>query len=97
MTARGCREAAPKLLEVKYCIYNVYEVPEKAERKVAYADKDELERRIVTRYHSDKAVENVPVSGKRMQASMSQEQSNYSLRDSKAHQRQRSQSQEDKV
>lgn len=76
---------------------NVYEVPEKAERKVAYADKDELERRIVTRYHSDKAVENVPVSGKRTQASMSQEQSNYSLRDSKAHQRQRSQSQEDKV
>lgn len=76
---------------------NVYEVPEKAERKVAYADKDELERRIVTRYHSDKAVENVPVSDKRTQASMSQQQSNYSLRDSKACQRQRSQSQEDKV
>ncbi|WP_326974695.1 VirD4-like conjugal transfer protein, CD1115 family [Caproicibacter sp. BJN0012] len=75
----------------------VYEVSEKAERKVAYADKDELERRIVTRYHSDKAVENVPVSDKRTQASMSQQQSNYSLRDSKAHQRQRSQSQEDKV
>ncbi len=74
---------------------NVYEVPEKAERKVVYADKDELERRIVTRYHSDKAVENVPVSDKRTQASMSQQQSNYSLRDSKA--RQRSQSQEDKV
>lgn len=76
---------------------NVYEVPEKAERKVAYADKDELERRIVTRYHSDKAVENVPVSDKRTQTSMSQQQSNYSLRDSKARQRQRSQSQEDKV
>lgn len=76
---------------------NVYEVQEKAERKVAYADKDELERRIVTRYHCDKAAENVPVSDKRTQASMSQEQSNYSLRDSKAHQRQRSQSQEDKV
>ena len=76
---------------------NVYEVPEKAERKVAYADKDELERRIVTRYHSDKAVENVPVSDKRTQASMSQQQSNYSLRDSKARQRQRSQAQEDKV
>ena len=76
---------------------NVYEVPEKAERKVAYADKDELEWRIVTRYHSDKAVENVPVSDKRTQASMSQQQSNYSMRDSKAHQRQRSQSQEDKV
>lgn len=74
---------------------NVYEVPEKAERKVVYADKDELERRIVTRYHSDKAVKNVPVSDKRTQASMSQQQSNYSLRDSKA--RQRSQSQEDKV
>jgi len=64
---------------------------------VAYADKDELERRIVTRYHSDKAVENVPVSDKRTQTSMSQQQSNYSLRDSKARQRQRSQSQEDKV
>jgi type IV secretion system protein VirD4 len=76
---------------------NVYEVPEKAERKVAYADKDKLERRIVTRYHSDKAVENVPVSDKRTQASMSQQQSNYSLRDSKARQRQRSQAQEDKV
>ena len=76
---------------------NVYEVPEKAERKVAYADKDELERRIVTRYHSDKAVENVPVSDKRTQASMSQQQSNYSLRDSKARQRQRSQAQEDKI
>lgn len=55
---------------------NVYEVPEKAERKVAYADKDELERQIVTLYHSDKAVENVPVSDKRTQASMSQQQSN---------------------
>jgi type IV secretion system protein VirD4 len=76
---------------------NVYEVPEKAERKVAYADKDELERRIVTRYHSDKAVATVPVSDKRTQASMSQQQSNYSLRDSKARQRQRSQAQEDKV
>jgi type IV secretion system protein VirD4 len=76
---------------------NVYEVPEKAERKVAYADKDKLERRIVTRYHSDKAVENVPVSDKRTQASMSQQQSNYSLRDSKARQRQRSQAQEDKI
>jgi type IV secretion system protein VirD4 len=76
---------------------NVYEVSEKAERRVAYADKDKLERRIVTRYHSDKAVENVPVSDKRTQASMSQQQSNYSLRDSKARQRQRSQSQEDKV
>jgi len=76
---------------------NVYEVSEKAERRVAYADKDELERRIVTRYHSDKAVENVPVYDKRTQASMSQQQSNYSLRDSKARQRQRSQSQEDKV
>lgn len=76
---------------------NVYEVSEKAERKVAYADKDELERRIVTRYHSDKAVENVPVSDKRTQASMSQQQSNYSLRDSKARQRQRSQAQEDKI
>ena len=76
---------------------NVYEVPEKAERKVAYADKDELERRIVTRYHSDKADENVPVADKRAQASMSQQQSNYSLRDSKARQRQRSQAQEDKV
>lgn len=76
---------------------NVYEVPEKAERKVAYADKDELERRIVTRYHSDKAVENVPASDKCTQASMSQQQSNYSLRDSKARQRQRSQAQEDKV
>jgi type IV secretion system protein VirD4 len=76
---------------------NVYEVPEKAERKVAYADKDELERRIVTRYHSDKAVENEPVSDKRTQANMSQQQSNYSLRDSKARQRQSSQSQEDKV
>lgn len=76
---------------------NVYEVPEKAERKVAYADKDELERRIVTRYHSDKAVENVSASDKRTQASMSQQQSNYSLRDSKARQRQRSQAQEDKV
>ena len=76
---------------------NVYEVPEKAERKVAYADKNELERRIVTRYHCDKAAENVPVSDKRTQASMSQQQSNYSLRDSKAHQRQRSQSHGDKV
>jgi type IV secretion system protein VirD4 len=76
---------------------NVYEVPEKAERKVAYADKDELERRIVTRYHSDKAVENVPASDKCTQASMSQQQSNYSLRDSKARQRQKSQAQEDKV
>lgn len=76
---------------------NVYEIPEKAERKVAYADKDELERRIVSRYHSDKAVENVPVSDKRAQAGMSQQQSNYSLRDSKARQRQSSQSQEDKA
>lgn len=73
---------------------NVYEVSEKAERKVAYADKDELERRIMTRYHADRAAEDAPTSDKRAQSGMSHMQSNYSLRESKS--QQRTQSQEDK-
>jgi type IV secretion system protein VirD4 len=72
----------------------VYEVPEKAARKVAYADKDELERRIMTRYHADRAAEDAPTSDKRAQNGMSHMQSNYSLRESKS--QQRAQSQEDK-
>ena len=72
----------------------VYEVPEKAARKVAYADKDELERRIMTRYHADRAAEDAPTSDKRAQSGMSHMQSNYSLRESKS--QQRAQSQEDK-
>lgn len=72
----------------------VYEVPEKAARKVAYADKDELERRIMTRYHADRAAENAPTSDKRAQNGMSHMQSNYSLRESKS--QQQVQSQEDK-
>jgi type IV secretion system protein VirD4 len=72
----------------------VYEVPEKAARKVAYADKDELERRIMTRYHADRAAEDALTSDKRAQSGMSHMQSNYSLRESKS--QQRAQSQEDK-
>ncbi len=72
----------------------VYEVPEKAARKVAYADKDELERRIMTRYHADRAAEDAPTSDQRAQNGMSHMQSNYSLRESKS--QQRAQSQEDK-
>jgi type IV secretion system protein VirD4 len=72
----------------------VYEVPEKAARKVAYADKDELERRIMTRYHADRAAEDAPTSDQRVQNGMSHMQSNYSLRESKS--QQRAQSQEDK-
>ncbi|MFB0921531.1 MAG: type IV secretory system conjugative DNA transfer family protein [Oscillospiraceae bacterium] len=72
----------------------IYEVPEKAARKVAYADKDELERRIMTRYHADRAAEDAPTSDKRAQNGMSHMQSNYSLRESKS--QQRAQSQEDK-
>ena len=73
----------------------VYEVPEKAARKVAYADKDELERRIMTRYHADRAAEDALTSDKRAQSGMSHMQSNYSLRESKS--QQRAQSQEDKI
>ena len=62
---------------------NVYEVPEKAERKVAYADKDELEHRILTRFHAGKAVEDVPVSDKSATGGISQRESDISLRDSK--------------
>jgi type IV secretion system protein VirD4 len=72
----------------------VYEVPEKAARKVAYADKDELERRIMTRYHADRAAEDAATSDQRAQNGMSHMQSNYSLRESKS--QQRAQSQEDK-
>jgi type IV secretion system protein VirD4 len=57
----------------------VYEVPEKAARKVAYADKDELERRIMTRYHADRAAEDAPTSNQRAQSGMNHMQSNYSL------------------
>ena len=73
----------------------VYEVPEKAARKVAYADKDELERRIMTRYHADRAAEDAPTSNQRAQSGMNHMQSNYSLRESKS--QQRAQSQEDKI
>lgn len=62
---------------------NVYEVPEKAERKVAYADKDELEHRILTCFHAGKAVEDVPVSDKSATGGISQRESDISLRDSK--------------
>lgn len=72
----------------------IYEVPEKAARKVAYADKDEMERRIMTRYHADRAAEDAPTSDQRAQNGMSHMQSNYSLRESKS--QQRAQSQEDK-
>jgi type IV secretion system protein VirD4 len=72
----------------------VYEVPERAARKVAYADKDELEGRIMTRYHADRAAEDAPTSDQRAQNGMSHMQSNYSLRESKS--QQRAQSQEDK-
>ena len=73
----------------------VYEVPEKAARKVAYADKDELERRIMTRYHADRAAEDAPTSNQCAQSGMNHMQSNYSLRESKS--QQRAQSQEDKI
>ena len=73
----------------------IYEVPEKAARKVAYADKDELERRIMTRYHADRAAEDAPTSNQRAQSGMNHMQSNYSLRESKS--QQRAQSQEDKI
>jgi type IV secretion system protein VirD4 len=62
---------------------NVYEVPEKAERKVAYADKDELEQRILTRFHAGKAVDDAPVSAKSATGGISQRESDISLRDSK--------------
>jgi type IV secretion system protein VirD4 len=62
---------------------SVYEVPEKAERKVAYADKDELEQRILTRFHAGKAAEDVPISDKSATGGISQRESDISLRDSK--------------
>jgi len=61
---------------------SVYEVPEKAERKVAYADKDELEQRILTRFHAGKAAEDVPISDKSATGGISQRESDISLRDS---------------
>src|SRR5574344_1015691 len=62
---------------------SLYEVPEKAERKVAYADKDELEHRILTRFHAGKAAEDVPISDKSATGGISQRESDISLRDSK--------------
>lgn len=75
---------------------NVYEVPEKAERKVAYADKDELEQRILTRFHAGKAAEDVPVSDKSAKGGISQRESDISLRDSKRRGQRGFQHQEDK-
>lgn len=75
---------------------NVYEVPEKAERKVAYADKDELEQRILTRFHAGKAAEDVPVSDKSGKGGISQRESDISLRDSKRRGQRGFQHQEDK-
>ena len=75
---------------------NVYEVPEKAERKVAYADKDELEQRILTRFHAGKAVDDAPVSAKSATGGISQRESDISLRDSKRRGQRGFQHQEDK-
>lgn len=57
----------------------VYEVPEKAERKVAYADKDELEQKILDRYYAGKVAEDAPISDKSAKGGMSQRQSDFSL------------------
>jgi type IV secretion system protein VirD4 len=57
----------------------VYEVPEKAERKVAYADKDELEQKILNRYYAGKVAEDAPISDKSAKGGMSQRQSDFSL------------------
>ena len=60
----------------------VYEVSEKAERKVAYADKDELERKILTHYHAGKAAEDAVASDKKARGGVSQTQSDFTLRES---------------
>ncbi len=59
-----------------------YEVPEKAERKVAYADKDELEQKILLRFHAGKAAENLPVNAEGKRGGMAQSQSDFSLKES---------------
>ncbi|WP_040660357.1 VirD4-like conjugal transfer protein, CD1115 family [Oscillibacter ruminantium] len=57
----------------------VYEVPEKVERKVAYADKDELEQKILNRCYAGKVAEDAPISDKSAKGGMSQRQSDFSL------------------
>jgi type IV secretion system protein VirD4 len=58
-----------------------YEVSEKAERKVAYADKAELERSILMRYQASYADDSVPTSGKRTDGGTKQSPSDIALKD----------------
>ena len=58
----------------------IYEVPEKAERKVAYADKTELERSILVRYQTDRADDSAPISSKRTDGGMAQSSSDIALK-----------------
>jgi len=74
----------------------VYEVPEKAAREVAYADKNELERKIVTLFHADRAAEDSPISSKSAQSGMSHKLSDYSMRESARRQQKQDQEQETK-
>ncbi|MEG2222743.1 MAG: type IV secretory system conjugative DNA transfer family protein [Oscillospiraceae bacterium] len=58
-----------------------YKVPEKSERKVAYADKTELEHSILLRYHASYADDSAPTSGKRTAGGMAQSSSDIALKD----------------
>ncbi len=59
---------------------HIYEVPEKAERKVAYADKTELESSIILRYQDNRADDGVPISGKQTDGGMAQSTSDIALK-----------------
>jgi type IV secretion system protein VirD4 len=57
-----------------------YEIPEKAERKVAYADKSELERSIILRYQANSADDGAPISSIRTDGGMVQSASDIALK-----------------
>ena len=79
---------------------SVYEVPEKAERKVAYADKDELEQKILMRFHAGKVAEDAPTgdrSARGARGGVSQCQSDIGLRESARRAQKGFQHQEGKV
>ena len=62
----------------------IYVVPEKAERKVAYADKNELECSIILRYQDSRTDDSSPLPSKQTDGSIAQSPSDIALKSFKS-------------
>ena len=62
----------------------IYEVPEKADRRVAYADKTELERSIILRYQDSRTDDSAPISSRQTDGGIAQSTSDIALKSFKS-------------